>query len=376
MTRSSTSSTARTPSSTRRRDRMRTSSPRRSTSAAPRRRAWAATTRGPHREVKPAVTTIPADARAPRGVPLVTFEGRWGELQKAFFNGPTGPNLKTQWTAPIEWSEDWRDSSYAVPTGGVFGTGATDLFCSGVARGSEALVRLAPEPRSNAPRAGAPARSDRLRRRQGDVDARRAVVHRAASQLEPGHVVLRALHAKRPTLFVGLGLLLIPIALVTTGIQWLLVTGLDALGNVTGDLAGLFAYTRLVGTTLTLLGLGLVQAATACALVELDAGRSVGPLGRTGSRSAASGRCSGRSRSSLLRGSSSPRPWSCCPSRSGWSSAGLSSLPSSSSSSDRGLPRSVAARARAGALAAGRLARGPQRVDRRARRWPSPSARC
>ena len=162
------------------------------------------------------------------------------------------------------------------------------------------------------------------------------------------------MYAKRPTLFVGLGLLLIPIALVTTGIQWLLVTGLDALGSVTGDLAGLFAYIALlVGTTLTLLGLGLVQAATACALVELDAGRSVGPSARTGSRSAASGRCSGRSRSSWLRGSSSPRPWSCFPSRSGWSSAGLSSLPSSSSSSDRGLPRSVAARSSCGGAGCG-----------------------
>jgi hypothetical protein len=87
------------------------------------------------------------------------------------------------------------------------------------------------------------------------------------------------MYARRPTLFVGLGLLLIPISLVTTAIQWLLVSGLDALGSVTGDLAGLFAYLALlVGTTLTLLGLGLVQAATACALVELDAGRPVGPV--------------------------------------------------------------------------------------------------
>ena len=34
----------------------------------------------------------------------------------------------------------------------------------------------------------------------------------------------------------------------------------------------------MIGTTLTLLGLGLVQAATACALVEIDEGRPVGPL--------------------------------------------------------------------------------------------------
>ena len=63
-------------------------------------------TEGPHREVRPVVKTIPSDhAAAAQAFPWITFEGRWGELQKAFFNGPTGPNLKTQWTEPIEWSD-------------------------------------------------------------------------------------------------------------------------------------------------------------------------------------------------------------------------------------------------------------------------------
>ena len=77
--------------------------------------------------------TIPSDAAAARGaLPWIAFEGRWGELQDAFFNGPTGPNLKQSWTEPIVWSEDWRERAYAVPTGGVFGTGATDGFCCAV----------------------------------------------------------------------------------------------------------------------------------------------------------------------------------------------------------------------------------------------------
>ena len=74
------------------------------------------------------------------------FEGRWGELQPAFFNGPTGPNLKQQWTEPITWSEDWRDRSYAVPTGGIFGTSATDFFCTAVETGSKALISLLRSP--------------------------------------------------------------------------------------------------------------------------------------------------------------------------------------------------------------------------------------
>ena len=67
----------------------------------------------------PVVRTIPSDpAAAAAAFPWITFEGRWGELQAAFFNGPTGPNMKDQWLHPIEWSQDWRDRGYAVPVGG------------------------------------------------------------------------------------------------------------------------------------------------------------------------------------------------------------------------------------------------------------------
>ena len=104
-------------------------------------------TRGPHVEFAPAVKTIPSDPDAARrAFPWIAFEGRWGELQRAFFNGPTGPNLKQQWTEPIVWSEGWRARSYAIPTGGVLGTGATDFFCTAVETGSRGLVPLLRNP--------------------------------------------------------------------------------------------------------------------------------------------------------------------------------------------------------------------------------------
>jgi hypothetical protein len=66
---------------------------------------------------------------------------------------------------------------------------------------------------------------------------------------------------------------------VTTFLQWILLGGLDLAGSVGGEAASLFAFLAVVvGAGLTLLGLGLVQAATACALVEVDAGRTVGPV--------------------------------------------------------------------------------------------------
>jgi hypothetical protein len=234
-------------------------------------------TRGPHVEHRPVVKTIPGEAEAAAGAfPWITFEGRWGELQKAFYNGPTGPNLKTQWTEPIEWAEDWRDRSYGVPTGGILGTGATDLFCSGVATGSAWLMKVVQNPGPMLLVLGtlvallavlivkatwtpvAPLRIGR-RRRWGQILAASA-----------------RMYVARPRLFIGLGVLLIPVTILITLIQFLLGIAIDLLGVLTGSGAGLFAYLAVViGTTLTLLAFALVQAATACALVEIDAGREI-----------------------------------------------------------------------------------------------------
>ena len=235
-------------------------------------------TRGPHREIRPTVITIPSDpGAAADAFGWITFEGRWGELQKAFFNGPTGPNMKTQWTTPMEWAEDWRDRSYAVPTGGVLGTGATDFFCTGVERGSEALSALLRSPTATflviAALLGLLAFVV-VKATWTPVAARRIARRRTWGQTLSSSA---SMYVKQPRLFLGVGLLLIPTMLVITVIQWLLISGIDLLGSVTGNLAGLFAYLALVvGTTLALLGLALVMAATACALVELDAGRPVG----------------------------------------------------------------------------------------------------
>jgi len=238
-------------------------------------------TRGPHRELSPRVETIPSDPAAARAAyPWIAFQGRWGELQKAFFNGPTGPNLKRQWTEPISWSDGWSDRSYAVPAVGLFGTGTTDFFCSAVARGSEGLIRLLRNPLPTllfllgivaivvfaAVKATwtpvAPLRLGR-RRAWGQIVA------------ASGRMYLR-----RAMLFLGIGLLLIPISFAITLLQWLLLKGIDLVGVVTGDAAGTWAFVAaVIGTTFTLLGLGIVMAAAALALVEIDSGRDIGPIG-------------------------------------------------------------------------------------------------
>ena len=63
-------------------------------------------------------------------------------------------------------------------------------------------------------------------------------------------------------------------------VQAVIVGGFGLLGvETTGEAAGALLFLVVaVGATLTLLGLGLVQAASACALVELDTGRTIGPV--------------------------------------------------------------------------------------------------
>jgi hypothetical protein len=238
-------------------------------------------TRGPHVEPALAVRTIPSDAQAARvAFPWITYQGRWGELQEAFFNGPTGPNLKRQWTEPISWSEGWRDRSYAVPTGGLFGTGATDFFCSAVAKGSQGLVHLLSSPSLTLLVLGgflaltlfaitrtswSPATPLRLARRRtwGQIVA-------AAGRM----------YVRRARLFVGIGLLVIPVTFVIAVLQALLIGGAGLAGvDVTGEAAGwVVLLVVAIGTALTVAALALVQAAVARALVEIDAGREIGPL--------------------------------------------------------------------------------------------------
>jgi len=78
--------------------------------------------------------------------------------------------------------------------------------------------------------------------------------------------------------FLGIGLVLIPLGLVISVVQALVLGGFGLLGvDVTGESAGgLVIVVVAIGTALALLGFALVQAATTCALVEIDQGRPVG----------------------------------------------------------------------------------------------------
>ncbi len=238
-------------------------------------------TLGPHVDVRPVVHTIPSDATAARAsFPWIAFEGRWGELQRAFFNGPTGPNLKSQWTEPIRWSQGWRERSYAVPAGGALGTGATDFFCSAIGTGSRGLRRAVEHPLpALALLAGLAAL---VLFGLSRATWRPSAPLRLARRRAWGQILTAAarMYVHRVPLFVCIGLLFLPISLVTTFLQAVVLHASNVLGihNEGGGAGVLVLAVVAVGTTLTLLAFALVQAATVRALVEIDEGRSVGPL--------------------------------------------------------------------------------------------------
>ena len=214
-------------------------------------------TEGPHREIRPVVKTIPSDpTAAAEAYPWTTFAGRWGELQKAFFNGPTGPNLKTQWTEPIEWSDDWRDRSYAVPAGGLFGTHATDFFCVAVEQGSRGLVQLLRSPLAFLivlVTLLALAIFVITRTVWSPVAPLRVARRRSAGQ------ILRAsarMYVRHAPLFLGLGILFIPLGMVISLVQAAVLGGFGLVGvSVSGESAGaVVLFVTALGVSLALFG--------------------------------------------------------------------------------------------------------------------------
>ena len=192
----------------------------------------------------------------------------------------TGPNLKSQWTAPITWSEDWRDHSYAVPAGGHLGTDATDFFCDAVAAGSSFVRRLVENPQQVL--LGLAILAALLFFAATRTSWRPSAPLRVGRRRSWGQTLTASarLYASRPLLFVGIGLVTIPISIVISLLQAGVVHASEIGLDAEGESGGVLVLLALgIGIVLTLLGLALVQAASARAIVELDAGRPVGVVG-------------------------------------------------------------------------------------------------
>ena len=240
-------------------------------------------TTGPSETVNPQVAIVPtAAADYLRTDPWLGFDGRWGEQHAAFYNGPTGPNEKLQWTEPFTWTAKyWRDQSFAVPAARVIPTPATDFFCGAVARGSVVLRQAKANP---LPWGVAFALLGLMIAWGVTRTSWRPARPRPLAGRRPIGRVISAGGARfwsRRRLFLGIGLVFVPIGILVALLQALAfnVWGLTPLVGEAGRSNGFVAGLALMfGIVVTFLGLAIVQAATARAVRDIDAGRSFGPL--------------------------------------------------------------------------------------------------
>jgi hypothetical protein len=237
-------------------------------------------TNAPWRQLVPAVAVIPQAPQAARAAfPWLSFEGRWGERRRAFYDAPTGPNTKEQWTEPIAWAnESWRAKSFALAGGRSLGPTATAFFCRAVAAGSSALIFVASHPGASAAFIAVLLvllvwLATRTRWRPPRADELRA--------LRPWGTFVTAAartYRTRAGLFLPLGLIFLVVGVAVGALQYLVFrhTGASSLVDSFGASNGLTETVVLgFGSVGGLIGLAVVQAVCATALVQLSEGRHV-----------------------------------------------------------------------------------------------------
>jgi hypothetical protein len=91
----------------------------------------------PLRELRPRPVLLPETASEQGPFKWLSYDGRWGEKEKGFNNGPTGPTTKTVWREPFAWMAKQRTSSPRLPGGSIAGPQITGAFCGAVAQVSD-----------------------------------------------------------------------------------------------------------------------------------------------------------------------------------------------------------------------------------------------
>ncbi len=91
----------------------------------------------PLRELKPRPVLLPETASEQGPFRWLSYDGRWGEKEKGFNNGPTGPTTKTVWREPFAWMAEQRTTSPRLPGGSIAGPQITGAFCGAVASVSD-----------------------------------------------------------------------------------------------------------------------------------------------------------------------------------------------------------------------------------------------
>jgi hypothetical protein len=231
-------------------------------------------TNEPWTQLRPVVDVIPRSPKAARAAyPWLGYHGLWGEQRRAFFNAPTGPNTRLQWTEPITWTnETWKARSFALVGGRSLGPTATDFFCGAVSAVSTGLILAAARPSATFAMLALFVAlliwlALRTQWRSGPELRRRrpwGSLVTAAARTYRGNV----------RLFISIGAIFAVLGVVVAALQWVVFrrTGLSSLPSAFGS-ANSFTETIVLGFgfVVNLLGLTIVQATCARAVVDLDA---------------------------------------------------------------------------------------------------------
>jgi hypothetical protein len=84
----------------------------------------------PLRELSLRPVLLPETASERGPFQWLSYGGRWGEREKGFNNGPTGPTTKTVWKEPFAWMADQRTTSPHLPGGSIAGPQITGAFAA------------------------------------------------------------------------------------------------------------------------------------------------------------------------------------------------------------------------------------------------------
>jgi hypothetical protein len=87
----------------------------------------------PHRRLNVTPIRVPTEPGPDSPFAWLNYEGHWGQREKGFNNGPTGPAMKDRWLEPLSWMEEIRTTSPRLPVGSVLGPTVTKSFCGAVA---------------------------------------------------------------------------------------------------------------------------------------------------------------------------------------------------------------------------------------------------
>jgi hypothetical protein len=223
----------------------------------------------PLRRVDPKPVLVPTHAPPGSRFQWLSYKGRWGQEEKSYNNGPTGPNTKTQWRKPFKWMADVRSTSPQLPGGFVLGPQVTSAFCGAVASVTS-LINLEAQTRLGAIAIVVillllvlvPALLTRWR----PVELTPLRQQRAAGQLLRA---ARQLYGRHWRPLVLIGLTSFPILGAVKGLEWLILvlTGGGGFGN---------GVSNTIGSVAEPIGFAVVAGVVITFMRELEGGRRPG----------------------------------------------------------------------------------------------------